>query len=289
MRTKTINLSMHEDIENIRIRNGGIASPFSFVSLYAWRDIIGAEIFLEDNIYSLKFEDGNDNSWIFPCGGKSEKKAFLDECLKNGNVNLYYVRSEDKEFLKENYPGRFEIERRDDFDEYIYNTSEQIELKGNRFHRFRNRINNLLNENSLSTKLLDDSNIDDATKVIKQWALDKYEVGNLNTRGDEIDEDVLRKWKELSLSGVVIYSGERAIAVAAGYYLSEDMYDVLLCKASERLKGIHLYCRRELIRTLSDKCTKVDLEDDMGLNGLRTMKEEMHPVKKIEMWKATSV
>ena len=334
MDTRPITLDMQNQIERIRLENGGIASPFSFASLYIWRDIVGDRIHLEEELFSLRYDaaasedpkkdydagesedpkkdyeaedngdltlstdknhgatdlgESNENAWIFPCGSDEAKRRFITECLSKNHALFYYVREEDKTFLEENFLGRFQITPQDDFDEYIYSLKEQTEIKGDKFHRIRNRINKLSKEHDLRTEILNDDNLSDAISVIENWARDKEIVGNLGTRGDEVDEDALKMHKELKITGVIIYDGTKPISVAAGFYMSEDIYDVFLCKGAERIPGLFYHTRRELLKTLNESCMRVDLEDDMGLEGLRTMKEELHPIDKIKMWKAISV
>jgi len=52
------------------------------------------------------------------------------------------------------------------------------------------------------------------------------------------------------------------------------------------LPGLGVYAKQAFISSLPEQYTVINAEDDMGLQGLRMMKKQMHPMAMIHMYKA---
>lgn len=74
------------------------------------------------------------------------------------------------------------------------------------------------------------------------------------------------------------------MSVTAGYPLSEEIFDLSLSKQSRRLSGLSVYSRHALIRSLPEEYQLLNGEEDLGIAGLRQMKELMRPVSMIKMY-----
>lgn len=122
--------------------------------------------------------------------------------------------------------------------------------------------------------------------MIRAWRASRTTQGALDLYGDEEDAEPLERMAELGLSGILMRVDGEPYGVAAGFPLTDDTFDLFLAK--ERYKDPALgYClRREWMRALPDTVTYVNLEDDLDMEGLRTMKKQMLPVRMNEMWMA---
>lgn len=76
------------------------------------------------------------------------------------------------------------------------------------------------------------------------------------------------------------------IAIAAGYPLCEDVFDLVLVKQVECLTGLSVYARNQLVRLLPEKYKWINAEEDLGVEGLRTMKKQMKPTEILKMYNA---
>ena len=71
-----------------------------------------------------------------------------------------------------------------------------------------------------------------------------------------------------------------------GFPLADDAYDVAVSKYAVHVQGITYYTLRELMRSLPAQYRWFNLEEDLGLPGLREMKEHFLPDGKHEIWEA---
>lgn len=104
--------------------------------------------------------------------------------------------------------------------------------------------------------------------------------------GDEEDKEPLLMLSDLAITGILMLVDGKPFGVAAGYMLSDDTCDLFLAKESERDPVLGYCLRRELMRSLPDSVRYINLEDDLDIEGLRTMKKQMVPKQMNDMWMA---
>lgn len=103
----SIDLCHKYKIENIRKKYGHKLSSHAFSSLYLWQEKMQLKIYLEDEIFCIKFNKAGENDYYFPCGSQDEKIKFITSLKDNKFVIFHNLRKEDILFLNEFYPGQF--------------------------------------------------------------------------------------------------------------------------------------------------------------------------------------
>ncbi len=98
------------------------------------------------------------------------------------------------------------------------------------------------------------------------------------------DGEYLYDWAGLDARGVLVYVDGVPRSVTAGYPLSGDTFDLSLSKQNVRLSGLAVYSRWMLIRSLPERYSLLNGEEDLGLEGLRRMKRIMRPIGRVEMY-----
>ena len=102
---------------------------------------MGLSICLGEDAFVVKYRLRGDNSWFFPCGKPEAVREFISAMLERSEpLRLSYVRDEDADFLRREFPGRFQIAEVPGDSEYIYDRAGQVSLDGGRFVRLRNDI-----------------------------------------------------------------------------------------------------------------------------------------------------
>ena len=79
-----------------------------------------------------------------------------------------------------------------------------------------------------------------------------------------------------------------ALAIAAGYLISDSMYDISVCQQSLCDPDIAVYARHQLFSRLPETIRLINAEEDLGIEGLRSLKQGMRPVGLLKMFEGVS-
>lgn len=283
IKTRNISLDDKHKINAIRKKYGNTTSSHSFQSLYIWKDDMKLEIYIEEDLFAVKCNLKNDNDWFFPCGSKERIKWFLDQ-FKDEQIGLLYMRQEDVNLLNEMCPDEYTVSASDDADEYLYSREEQIELKGKKLRTVRNHISRVKRDHELRFESISDENMDAVIRVKDAWVRKSTEQSSLvDVTASEL---ILDHWKELDCMGVLVYVDDEPYAIVAGFAISDDCFDMAMAKQKDTLSGITTYAKYAMYTMLPKQYSIINAEEDLGISGLRTMKEQMGPIGKNLMFVA---
>lgn len=283
--TEEIRLSMQEKIEEIRKKEGHNTSSHGFASLYIWKKEMGLSVALEKDTFLVRYRGAGEHAWFFPCGDKNGKKKMIETLMRDQDLCFYYMRTEDVQFLEMEFPGLFQIEACEESHEYFYNRKEQEELQGRKYAAHRNHIRRAMQEGNLRVEVLNENNVKSAMQVCRCWSC------QVKSESEQTDfcaaMGLLDEWRELKVSGIMVYLEEEPYAVAAGYALTEDTFDLALAKQKSMVSGLSVYTKHQLISSLPKRFLWINAEEDLGIPGLRTMKQQMKPAGMIKMYKGS--
>lgn len=276
---KKIELEDKPIIEDIRKRYGHIFASHSFNMLFVWKDIVGDELYLSNDMFSLKYTAKGKNAWMFPVGNDEEKEAFIREHLSEKNFRLCYMRNEDVQFLQKRFPGSFKYISKPEDSEYVYEVMKHIELPGKTYRNFRYRVNAAKRRYpDLRVEEINDGNIQDVKQIIMDWKPRGRDRGTLHTEGNEADIIPCDMWKELGYYGIVIYIENKPVATALGYQLNEDGCDFAIRKLCIDDRDLGYYTAWLFtLRAKEQGSIYINYEDDLDIRGLREFKQGLHP------------
>ncbi len=271
-----ITLELKEKINTIRKNFSHETASHAFASLFIWRKDMGLKVLFEEDFFVVRSELFGENTWFFPCGESSKIIKFIENVPKE-NLKFIYVREEDLKFL-----DGFEIlEIENDF-EYVYDSTEQVELVGRKFNKLRNKLHQVERVGELDFVEINDSNIDIAIQICEK---SPESIPTADGLQDKFAVDfMLGNFKELGVVGTITYLDGNPCSVTAGYPLSDSVFDMSLSKETERISGLSVYSKKSLISILKDKYSRINAEEDLGIPGIRQLKEIMRPIYKIKMY-----
>lgn len=281
--TEEITLAHRGRIERLRAACGHTSSSHAFNSLFLWQKHMDLSLYLTTDLYAVRYGKRGGNTWFFPCGEREAVRRFVKRHMDETNFELCYLRPEDAKWLVSCFPNQWELYRTPEDDEYLYEAEKHIQMKGRAYHSFRPQINKVERENEPRSEWICHHNEQDAIEVIRAWHT-LHEAKGGEFAGDEIDETAVSMWRRLGIQARILYLREKPAAVTAGFYLDDITFDIAVEKTAVPLRGVSYYARRDLMASVS--CELINHEEDLGLPGLRKMKERMLPVRKNEMWAA---
>ncbi len=283
MMTTDINLSMRHTVDAIRKQYQHHSSSHAFASLYVWRKDMDLSIVLEEDFFAVKYGLKSDNAWFFPCGNPEKIIEFIQGLLTQDRFTLSFIRQDDIALLQAHFPNVFDITANEADYEYLYNTKEEVELKGKKFARLRNDLNRLLRHHQVDSVVIDDDNLSLAMSVCDKCST-RERVNPSGISDTYAKKQLLSHYKELNALGVLTYLNGIPSAVTMGFPLDDTMFDICLSEQTERVSGLLVYARTELMKLVQDHYPIMNAEEDLGLEGLKLMKNIMRPIGFIEMY-----
>lgn len=178
-----------------------------------------------------------------------------------------------------------------DFD-YIYLSEKLATLSGNAYHKKKNHLNQFHRhyDHRYRIESITASNASTAFLAAKEWCLS-------NGCGDSLDLcyefqgifDILSNWgknEKPLLEGVVIFVDDHPVALTFGEHIVNDTFLVHVEKADHNVQGIYTAINQAMAYQIYERCTFINREQDLGIEGLRKAKQSYHPhhmVKKFDV------
>lgn len=280
----SIEFSQREAIERIRREAGHVLSSHAFTSLFLWQGQMKLRMCLLNGAYSVRCERGGLPAWFFPCGDAREARAFV-QALPAG-ARLVYLREEDARSLEAEFPGQFALARQPDADEYLYDISGHLSLQGKAFGNMRTQVRKVERDHRVRVEAISQANRQDALGIIREWTHGEHRFAGCELRDDEVDHTAVELLDSLGMEGVIVYLDDAPMAVTAGFGLTPDTFDIVVAKCSYNLQGLSYYSKRALMKKVSERFKYINLEEDLGIPGLQTMKRGMQPAGYNRIWEA---
>jgi hypothetical protein len=163
-------------------------------------------------------------------------------------------------------------EDRNNFD-YLYQRSELAELKGKKFHKKKNLVNQFTNTYSHEQKPLTKELVPLAMEVLEQWHQDKHADGDYLAA-----REALEQFDSLALRGCLYFADGNPAAYCLGESVAKGkMFAIHFEKAIDHYKGIYQFMNQAFAASLPKFFTYINREQDLGDEGLRQAKMTYRP------------
>lgn len=257
-------------------------------SLYLWEQEMQLTVTERPGLFAVQLGWRGTDAWSFPCGEDRAVAAFLRELALRPGVRLCYGTARQVAQVERLLPGAFAFARAPADDEYLYDPAQQLALRGRAFRHQRNALHRVAALGTVSWRPLDARTLADARRVVAAWCRQPHRaVGGLV--GANAARRLLDALDRLQGMGVVVVVQDRPAALAAGYPLTEDCFDLALCMQPGPGSDLAVLARQRLFALLAGRWRTVNAEEDLGLPGLRTLKRAMAPSGLLEMYEGTRV
>ena len=272
---RPITFADRDSVQALYFRYGCGDSAHAFPSIYLWQKEMGLQLLTGGEAYTVLCALKGENAWFFPVGTEEAKAACIEGLLERGLKRLCYVTEADAEFLQRRFPGTFTMREAPEDSEYIYDCRQVIEMPGKAYGKIRNRCRQLEKTHAVAWESIGPETLRDAAAITRQWKRNT-DTGE-GIRDEWASARVWDAWEELGMRGVMLLVDGEPWAAAAGYSLGQGVLDCCLMKARENLPGVTDHLRIALARSLEGEFTRLNLEEDLGVEGLRQMKERLRP------------
>lgn len=294
------------EIKNITIKNYDEINKFfgmrrpetsdsNITDLYLWKNCYPTWYYCTEKslIWIARSENGTYYSTIPCCRNENLQEAFYEterffNTVLDKKLTMYVVDKQAVDIL--DLPkDKYIVVRDRSYDDYIYDAEKLRTLSGRKYHKKKNHLNAFRRgyEGRYEFRMLNIDNKKEILEFLVKWTEMKEDTAQkeyIDFEAKGIEEifdyqDVL----QFKIGGVYIDGKLEAFSVGK-YYSKEDMAYISVEKANPAIRGLYAYINSEFLVQAFPEASKVNREDDMGIEGLRKAKESYNPIYRIEKY-----
>lgn len=194
-------------------------------------------------------------------------------------------------FPREEVSRYFQIDELPEYEDYVYNTVDLANLKGNLYAKKRNLINQFQREyvarDRVSMEPMARESREECIEFLEEWCLERD--CDRDPKTDLACEkqaaiNAIEHLDELGMRGLLLRIDGTVCAFGIASHLTEEMGLFQFEKAFSDYKGLYQYFDRECARRLFSGYAHINKESDMGIPGLAKAKQSYFPAMRIKSY-----
>ena len=253
-------------------------TALSAVSLVTWAETYGLSVTGDDDFFAVRSR--YDEAYYCPVGDPEKCAAFIEEAAQESPARFVYVgEPAAKKLAAEGWQVRF----RADLSEYIASSAALATLPANgvseSFRRKCRTFARAFGEYRVTPVT--------AENMDRLWETsDRYLAAQTGMPSDQaVLRTELDRFEELGLRGILLTMPDGREAFILGYENTPDMFTMTMTRHDPTLpRRITAVCIHSFAELLQRKYPLVNVEEDMGLDGLRRSKLLMFPVDLLKVY-----
>jgi len=256
-------------------------SEFTFTNLYAWRDAYGLKVSELDEFLVVSAEYDGARGFFKPAGPGDLAAAFAR--LAAERVPFIRIPEGINEIARA--ASGFAVREDRDNADYVYSCPELIGLKGKAFDGKRNLIRKFKGQFRYEYFLLDQESSTDCLDFQDLWCVTKGCANEKSlTREKEAVRTMCHYFSLFGLCGGGIRVEGRISAICIGQRLNADTMVMHALKALPEMPGLYQTMHSEFLSREAQDYAFVNMEQDLGLAGLRKAKLSYHPARMVNKY-----
>lgn len=254
-------------------------SDYSFINLWGWGDAYGLEWAWDDPFVWIRQTKPHPCYWA-PVGPwlDVDWSAIFGQ-ISDNDATVTRIPEALLRLWEDHLTPAFEVvEVRDQWD-YLYLASELASLKGNRFHKKRNLVNQFIKKYKFIFVPLDRKWRELAMEMQENWCVwrDCESIETLDAE-NRVIEKIFQDWENLKgVFGGGLLVEDRIVAYTVGEKTSKDSLLIHFEKGSPDYIGVYQAINQQFINSAKNGLVYVNREQDLGDPGLRKAKLSYHP------------
>jgi hypothetical protein len=274
-----IELDRHLEYAERLARCPQVASDYSFLNLWAWAEDYGLRWAWEAELVWIQQSDPQLVYWA-PIGAWNEID-WRERFHQNGDeiTRFHRVPQALVDYWRTGL-GELPIvsEDRGNWD-YIYACEDLIELKGNRYHKKKNLLNQFRKKYDYHYVPLKSELVELAIGMQTDWCTWRdCESSDILSAENRAIYKILEQWDHLdgTLGGAIMVD-ERMVAYTVAEALTDDTVLIHFEKGDTEFKGVYQAMNQMFLENSASRFTNVNREQDLNDEGLRKAKLSYQP------------
>lgn len=264
------------------------ASDYSFANLWSWADVYGLEWAFSDALVWIRQNRPEQVFWAPVGDWRQADWAALKERLFPGGQEFVRIPEALADIWTEALGEQMAAGKERDQWDYLYDARELRELRGNRFHKKKNLLNQFKKKNSYVYAEMDTEMADRAMALQDDWC-----TWRICESSEQLEAEnraimkTLSAWGQLkNLFGACLFVDDLIVAYTVGEMLAADTLLVHFEKACPQYKGAYQAINQLFLSHQSEEKVRwVNREQDSGDEGLRKAKLSYNPVAFVKKYR----
>ena len=254
-------------------------TALSAVSLITWTETYGLTVAGDDDFFVI--HSRHDNGYYTPVGDPDKCTAFMDQFAGNGgHVRFLYV----TETVARTMAGKgWNVHFRGDLSEYIASCPVLALVPGTSISEsFRRKCRTIARTfGGYEVAPVKADHMDCLWDVAEHFR----DAQNSMPSDQAVLETELERFSELNMQGIVLTMPDKRKAFILGYENTPEMFTMTMTRHDPTLpQEITAVCVHEFACLLRRKYPLINVEEDMGLDGLRRYKLLLSPVDFLKVY-----
>lgn len=260
-------------------------STYTFTNLFAWRMPYKVSVSTLDGLIIVRDEVDGKHVYFEPMGS-GDVKGVIENVFESGGQDAVFERLHKRTIELFEGDSRYTIEEDRDNSDYLYLTSDLIELSGRKYDAKRNFINRFKQDHSYEYVGLNPENVMLCHDFATYWCEEKLcsTIEGLAREQCAVYE-MLCNFDKLGITGGAISIDGKITAFSLGEALNPETFVIHVEKADAAIDGMYQMINNEFCIHAANPYNYVNREQDLGVPGLRKAKESYHPVRLVESYK----
>jgi hypothetical protein len=284
-----ISLDRQNDYLDVLSRCPQITSDYSLLNLWAWAEE-----------YELRWAWDGDLIWIrqklpeeflWAPVGLWDAVDWQSRLSLNSKARSVFSRVPEMlaNLWHERLPQEIQIEEERGSWDYLYRVADLIELKGNRYHKKKNLLNQFNRKYDFSYQPFGPDMVEQAMAMQTDWCTWRdCESSDILSSENRAIFRILKEWQQLAglFGGALMVDGSM-VAYTIAEALTRDMLLIHFEKGDTQYKGIYQAINQMFLANSAADYTFVNREQDLNDEGLRKAKLSYHPEDFLRKFRVT--
>ncbi len=258
-------------------------SEFTFTNLYSWRDYYNLQICCFEKMIIIKVTiNGKDQ--FFPPIGQGDVKPVVKKILADYKTLFARVGERIALLFKEDSQVEVIFDR--DNSDYLYKITDLIHLEGKKYDGKRNHINNFKKNYQYQYLQFNTQNVEGIINFEQYWCtLKNCDISEGLSGERKALKDMVENFSQFNLmaAGIKIKGDIKAVSIAEKLNPSTLVLHVL--KADPNFSGLYQLMLNEFLVNQAKNFELLNMEEDLGIQGLRKAKLSYHPIGFVNKYK----
>ena len=265
------------------------SSDYSFVNLWGWAEEYGLFWAWTDDLIWIKQTIPETVYWA-PVG--QWEPVDWNNCLeKIEDSEISFTRVPEKllHFWKTSIGNRLTIEEARGHWDYLYSLTDLVELKGKRFHKKKNLLNQFKKNYDFEYVPFGTEMVNLAKAMQNDWCTWRdCESSETLTAENKAIARVLNSCEKLkTLTGAALSVEGKMAAYTLGEILTGDTLVIHFEKGGPEYKGVYQAINQMFLEQANENIVTVNREQDLDNEGLRKAKLSYNPADFIKKYRVT--
>jgi len=266
-----------------------VASDYSFLNLWAWGEDYGLQWAWEDNLVWIKQTRPEEIFWA-PVGpwNTIDWRRRLNG-LANRRTDFIRVPQNLVEIWSAAVGNEAETSEERGHWDYLYTVADLIELKGKRYHKKKNLLNQFIKKYDYTYLDFGPELIEQALGMQEDWCTWRdCESSEVLSAENKAIARILSDWQHFNgIQGGAIMADGAMVAYTVAERLTADSIVIHFEKGDTQYKGIYQAINQMFLANSAPDFALVNREQDLNDEGLRKAKLSYHPVEFINKYRVS--